>query len=82
LQRARRARVVTTSDASLPKAAQRPQPNSALAAPVGVSAQELPYHAFVSFGDRPRAPDTIYGKAAGTCRPMKACPWGWNRLKG
>jgi len=43
--------------------------------PVGGSAQELQYHAFVSFGDRPRAPDTIYRKAARACRPMKACPW-------
>jgi len=50
--------------------------------PVGVSAQELQYHAFVSFGDRPRAPNTIDRKAARTCRPMKACPWGWNRLNG
>jgi len=43
---------------------------------VGVSAQELEYHAFVSVGDRPRAPDSSYEKAARTCRPMTACPWG------
>jgi len=50
--------------------------------PVEVSAQVLQKNAVVSFGDRPRAPDTLYGKAARTCRTMKDCPWGWNRLYG
>jgi len=46
---------------------------------VGVSAQDLRSDAVVSFGDRPRAPDTLHGKAAGTRRPTKGHPRGWNR---
>jgi len=47
--------------------------------PVGVSAQGLQQNAFISFGDRPLAPDNVYGKAARTHHPMKASSWGWNR---
>jgi len=47
---------------------------------VGASAQELQQYAVVSFGDRPWAPDHVYGKAARTYRPITACPCRWNRL--
>jgi len=39
--------------------------------PVGVSAQGLQQNAFISFGDRPRASDNVYGKAARTYRPTR-----------
>jgi len=50
--------------------------------PGGGSVRELQQNALTAFEDRPRAPDSCYGKGAGTCHPMKVCPWGWNRLYG